>query len=340
MSYNGAVSVSKNTLQRRVITIPALFVAAILLTLLIPVWVPVMVLADALRAKFRFPLLRLVSFAFCWAWLETVGVVAAFGLWVIGQSGNQRAHYDLQRWWAAHLLDALRVTCGIRVETTDHAVFSPGPAVLFVRHASLADSLVSAYVITHLAQMRPHYVLKRELLSDPCLDVVGQRVPNYFLDRGANDSAPELAAIERLAAALGPADIGIIFPEGTRANPAKRVAAMAKLEQRDAARADKLKNLRHLLPPRPSGASAMMRGAPNVDVILAWHVGFEGLDTFGGILKALSRRFDPIRFVAHRVANAEVPSGDAFAPWLDDQWLRLDNEVDLALTERAERKLT
>ncbi len=334
------MSVSTNTLQRRVMTIPALFAAAVLLTVLIPVWVPLVLIADALRARFRFPQLRLISFAFCWAWLETVGVVAAFGLWAVGQRKNRRAHYELQRWWAAHLLDALRVTCGIRVETADHAVFSPGPAVLFVRHASLADSLVSAYVITHLAKMRPHYVLKRELLSDPCLDVVGQRVPNYFLDRGAYDSAPELAAIERLAAGLGPADIGIIFPEGTRANPAKRTAAMAKLEQRDEARAHKLKPLQHLLPPRPSGASVMRRGAPGADVILAWHVGFEGLDTFGGILKALSRRFEPIRFVAHRVSSADVPSGDAFAAWLDDQWLRLDNEVDRALAERAERKLT
>ena len=33
--------------------------------------------------------------------------------------------------------------------------------------------------------LRLRYVLKRELLWDPCLDIVGQRVPNIFVDRDA-----------------------------------------------------------------------------------------------------------------------------------------------------------
>jgi hypothetical protein len=32
------------------------------------------------------------------------------------------------------------------------------------------------------------------------------------------------------------------------------------------------------------------------------------------------------------VPRAEVPGGDAFADWLDEQWLRMDAEVDAALT--------
>ena len=55
---------------------------------------------------------------------------------------------------------------------------------MLCRHASLADSLVSAWVITSVAGMNPRYVLKRELLVDPCLDIVGNRLPNHFLDRG------------------------------------------------------------------------------------------------------------------------------------------------------------
>ncbi|CAB4883505.1 unannotated protein [freshwater metagenome] len=324
-------------MQRRLVTIPALFGAAVLLTLLIPLWLPLALVADALRARFRFPVARLLAFGVCWSWLETAGVLAAAALWVTGQRGNQRRHYALQRWWASKLLASLGATCGIRIETEQVDMFTPGPTVLFVRHASLADSLVSAYVITKLARLQPHYVLKRELLIDPCLDVVGQRVPNYFLDRGANDSAPELAAVERLAGGLGADDVGIIFPEGTRANPRKREAAMAKIVERDPARAARLSGLQHLLPPRPSGAAAMMRGAPAADLVLAWHVGFEGLDTFGGVLKALSRPFKPIRFVARRVPRAEIPSGDAFPEWLDKQWVQMDNEVGVALAARNER---
>jgi len=47
-------------------------------------------------------------------------------------------------------------------------------------------------------------------------------------------------------------------------------------------------------------------------VIVAWHVGFEGLDTFAGILVALNRRFPPIRFTARRVASADVLRDDRF----------------------------
>ncbi|MCU1365443.1 MAG: phospholipid/glycerol acyltransferase, partial [Ilumatobacteraceae bacterium] len=208
------------------------------------------------------------------------------------------------------------------------------PALLFVRHASLADSLVSAHVIVNLAGMNPRFVLKRELLADPCLDIVGQRVPNHFLDRDANDSAPELAALRALVGDMGPRDIGVIFPEGTRANPAKRLSALARIADRDPARAERMSALRQLLPPRPSGARAMVDGAPDADVVLAWHIGFEGLDTFGGILRALNRGVDPICFVARRVPAADVPRDDAFAGWLDEQWLRMDAEVDLALAAR------
>ncbi len=338
LGYNGVVSLATNTGQRRAVTVTGLFLLAVLLVVTLPLWVPLTMLADAVRLRFRFPTTRLLAFGVCWSWLEVAGVSAAFALWITGQRRNVRAHYSLQRWWATNLLGALRATCGIALDAQGVDALQPGPVLLFVRHASLADSLVSAYVVVALAGMQPRFVLKRELLVDPCLDIVGQRVPNHFLDRGANDTAPELAAVARLVEDLGPHDVGIIFPEGTRANPRKREAALARISERDPLRAERLSVLDHLLPPRPSGAQAMASGAPAVDVVLAWHVGFEGLDTFGGILNALGRPFPPIRFVARRVPAAEVPRGEGFAAWLDGQWISMDAEVGAALAERNERK--
>jgi len=234
----------------------------------------------------------------------------------------------------ASLLGAVRATCGIRLEIDDATALSPGPVVLFVRHASLADSLVTAHVVLTLAQMQTRFVLKRDLLVDPCLDIVGHRLPNHFLDRDANDSGPELSALRGLVAGMGSRDVAIIFPEGTRANPSKRSSALARIGARDPERARRVAALEHLLPPRPSGAQAMARGAPDVDVVVAWHVGFEGLDTFGGILRALARRPEPIRFVARRVPSAQVPRDEHFADWLDAEWLHMDAEVDQALAER------
>ena len=332
------MSLSASTVRRRIVSVPSLFCLAIVLLVAIPVWLPLTIVADLVRMQFRLPATRLLAFGLCWSWLEVAGVVAAFGLWSTGQRGNVRAHYGLQRWWAANLLGALRATCGITLEAEGVEALQPGPVLLFARHASLADSLVSAYVVVVLAEMQPRFVLKRELLADPCLDIVGHRVPNHFLDRGANDSTPELAAVAGLVADLGPRDVGIIFPEGTRANPTKRATALTRIGERDPARAQRLAVLGHLLPPRPSGAQAMASAAAAADVVLAWHVGFEGLDTFGGVLRALGRRFPPIRFVARRVPAAEVPRGEGFAAWLDEQWIRMDAEVDAALAERHERK--
>lgn len=326
-------------MKRRLLTIPGLYVGGVLLTVLTPVWLVVGLVIDLIGRRFRFPVVRLLAFAVLWVWLEIIGVTVAAVLWVTGQSRNHTAHYVLQRWWAARLLGALRVTCGVRVQVENVEALRPGPAILLARHASLADSLVSAYVVTSVAGMNPRYVLKRELLGDPCLDIVGQRLPNHFLDRQAPDSTPELLALEVLMSTLDEKSVGIIFPEGTRANPVKRSRALEKLSAKSNGRAERLQVLEHLLPPRPAGALALLRGSRTADVVIGWHVGFEGLDTFGGMLRALSQPFPPVRFALQRFPRAEIPSvevddGAAFTEWLDGQWIALDKVVDEALKAR------
>jgi 1-acyl-sn-glycerol-3-phosphate acyltransferase len=330
-------------MKRRLGSMTGLIFGAVILTVALPVWFPIVVLIDACRLRWRFPLARLLSFAVCWAWLETVGVVCSAFYWLTGQSKNLTKHYALQRWWADRLLAALKATCGFSVEVEEIEALQPGPILMFARHASLADSLVSAYVVTTLAQMKPRYVLKRELLADPCLDVVGQRLPNHFLDRNATDSTPELQALEALVTDIDVSTVGIIFPEGTRANEKKRKRAIEKIALIDSSRADRLHDMKHLLPPRPAGAAAMLRGCPSADVVFAWHVGFEGLDTFGGILRAISSRMPPIRFHLRRVERTGIPSNsitdtDELTKWLDSEWMRMDREVDEALKVRHEMR--
>lgn len=325
---------------RRWKTIPGLFLAAIVLTIAVPLWLPVALVVDAARGRFRFPVARLLSFGVMWSWLETAGVVTSAFFWLSGQRRNLRVHYALQRWWAARLMTALKWSTGLTVQVDDIDALRPGPVMLFARHASLADSLVSAYVTTSLARLNPRYVLKKELLLDPCLDVVGQRLPNHFLDREAADSAPELQALEDLVAPLDEHGVGVIFPEGTRANPTKRRRSLERIAVSFPDRAERLESLRHLLPPRTAGAAAMLRGNSTADVVMAWHVGFEGLDTFGGILRALARPMSPIRLSLRRVSRAEVPTStpddmEAFVRWIDEEWLRMDDEVDRALSERT-----
>jgi 1-acyl-sn-glycerol-3-phosphate acyltransferase len=316
-------------LGRRTASVTVVLATAWLLTVFAVPLGLVLAAADLVRGKFRLPLVRLAAFGWCWAWLETAGVTAASWLWLTGRRGDVDAHYRLQRWWAHRLMVALRGTCGITIEVDGAELLAPGPTVLLVRHSSLADSLLTAWVVTEHAGMRPRVVLKRELLSDPCLDIVGNRLPNCFLDRGAEDAAPGLAELTGMGATMDGRSVAIIFPEGTRSNPDKRRRALERIAERDPGRAERLAGLRHVLPPRPAGTRALLRGAQptGAGVVVGWHVGFDGLDTFAGILAALGRAREPIRM---RFARVDPPPEDtaAFERWLDDLWCGLDRDVE------------
>jgi len=311
--------------------VPAVVLAALLLTALLPVWLPLAALVDLLRGRWRCPTARLLGVALCWSWLETAGVTVAGVLWLSGRSGDLGPHYWLQRWWALWLIRALRVICGIKVSVEGGDGIGRGPFVALCRHASLADSLVSAWAFGSVLGLDPRYVLKRELSLDPCLDIVGNRLPNYFVDRSAVDTSAELAGIARMTEGMGEGGVAVIFPEGTRASAKKRASIMRRMSERDPERAARLGALRHLIPPQVSGAESLVTAVPAADVLLVWHVGFDGLDTFGGMLRALDGALVPARFVIERHPRATVPTGAGLGPWLDQKWLEMDAKVADAL---------
>jgi 1-acyl-sn-glycerol-3-phosphate acyltransferase len=313
--------------RRRVISVPAVFGCAVVLSITLPIWLPVSVIVDLVRARWRLPMARLLSFAVIWSWVECAGISRAFSEWVRGFSHDPERNYELMSWWTGSLMSGLRATTGLRLEVGGSDALSTGDAVVLSRHASLGDSLVSAWVLCCIAGLQPRYVLKKELLGDPCLDIVGLRVPNCFVDRGAADSGPELEAIAGLSEDLGCASVAVIFPEGTRASDAKRARALDRIAERDPARAARMSALQHLLPPRPAGSRALVSGAPGADIVLVWHTGFDGLDSFGGILRKLAMAPRSSRLVARRIPRSDVPDGANFEVWLDEQWLRMDTDV-------------
>ncbi|MGA1438362.1 MAG: lysophospholipid acyltransferase family protein [Ilumatobacteraceae bacterium] len=317
--------------RRRLVSVGSLSAGAVVLTAAAPVWLPVLVAADLVRGRRRLPLARLLTFGVCWSWIELAGVARAFGTFCVGRAHDEVSQYRLMKWWAGVLMRALERTIGFRAEVEGLDDLRGGDAIVLCRHASLADSLLSAWAVRCRADVWPRYVLKRELLADPCLDIVGNRIPNHFLDREAVDGSAELEAVRALGAGVGQGVVAVIFPEGTRSSARKRERALAKIAERDPDRAARMSGLVHLLPPRPAGASALLAGAPTADVVLAWHTGFDGLDTFGGMIRRLSAPLPPVRFVARRVARRDVPAGEAFVEWLDEQWLRMDTEVAEAL---------
>ena len=75
-----------------------------------------------------------------------------------------------------------------------------GPFLLLVRHTSLADTVLAATFLSHPNGIGLRYILKKELLWDPCLDIVGRRLPNHFVDRSGRNTERELNAVKSISA--------------------------------------------------------------------------------------------------------------------------------------------
>jgi 1-acyl-sn-glycerol-3-phosphate acyltransferase len=311
------------------VTVSALVLIAVLLLVALPVWVPLSAAYDLVRRKWRMPTLRLMLFFLLWAWNELAGVKALFAIWVFGQGRNHRAHYSVQRWWCRNIIVALRVTVGLRVEVVGAEHAGRGPYVVFARHASLADSIISCFVVNNTMGLNPRYVLKSDLKMVPCLDILGHRTPNCFVHRGSGNVQGELDALANMVNGLAEGDAAVIFPEGSRANPAKQERELGRLAERHPERHARLSGLQRLLPPKPAGAGALLDAAPQADVVTVWHEGLDGLDTFPGMLEALADRTVRAHVVVTFHPRSEVPSGPAFEEWIDRRWVEMDDAVSM-----------
>lgn len=317
----------QRTWLRRTVMVTGVVLLAVGLTATLVVWVPLLLLVDIIRRRWRCPLLRFTAFGMLWAWMETLGVLGAGGLWVIGRGSSLGANYRLQAWWTRGVIASLRVTVGLTIEVEGAPVRGGGPFIALCRHASLADSIMSAWVFVTHSGLKPRYVLKQELKMDPCLDIVGHRLPNYFVDRKSPNVSSELQGIEQMARDLQQGDVAVIFPEGTRANPIKRERLLEALQRRTPERAQRLQQLKYLLPPKPAGAHALVAAVPQATVLTMWHSGFDGMDTFKGIVQVLAKRAVRVhvRIVEHH--RSTVATGEAFVAWLDTQWTLMDDSV-------------
>lgn len=272
---------------------------------------------------------RLALFAAVFLGYEMAGLGSALWLWVTGRAGDEAAHARLQRWWACGLFRAAARIFALELEIEGDDAAEPGPLVVFVRHASLADTLLPEVVLADRHGLRLRYVLKRELLLEPCIDVVGQRLRCAFIRRGSGESERELAAIAALAEDLGPGDGALIYPEGTRFTPEKLARARARIAASgQAERVTRASALRHVLPPRTAGPLALLAAAPAADVLWLAHTGLEGLATLRDVLSGgiVGRR---IQVKLWRTPRSVIPRERAAAVgWLDGEWARVDAWID------------
>ena len=317
---------------------PLVFVGFVVATLALPVLAAAALVLDVLlRATRGRPWVALRLVAMLWVYLaaEVGGILGLFAIWLIaGLAGGGRRRrivdrtYALQGAWATVLFGALRRLYSLRFEVEGDDAVEPGPILLFMRHASIVDTLLPSVLVTIPHGIRLRYVLKQELLSDPCLDIAGNRLPNAFVLRGSGESAREVARVRALACGLGPEEGVLIYPEGTRFTGAARRRALERLAARgDSELHGRGKAMKNVLPPRVGGPLALLEGNAEADVVVCAHHGLEGLaritDVWRGEL--VGRR---IAVCFWRRPRNEIPAEhDERVRWLFEEWERVDRWI-------------
>lgn len=301
-----------------------------LLTAASPLLLVAVAIVDLVRRD-RAAGLRLLAMIWVFLTAELVGVAVAALIWVrhVVQPGRDpdrflEDNYRLQRAWASTLLSASQRVLGLRFTVEGDQEAAAGPVLVLMRHTSIVDTLLPVVFLGARHGLRLRYVLKTELSIDPCLDIVGHRLPNCFVDR-AGDTAREVELVGRLADDLSPRDGVLIYPEGTRFTPRRQVRARERLAERDPDLYARALELRHVLPPRPGGTLALLEhGLPGADVVIVAHTGLERLvrmhDVLSGELVGAQ-----VRVRMWRIPGDEVPvDREARVRWLFDRWAGVD----------------
>ena len=326
---------------RRIRGIALELVGFVLITALFPVLLIVALGIDLYRRAFQGrPMVAIRLLPFLWWFLLTelwaLGVLGTLWLRSGGPLGRgsavrRRGVYWLRPRWARSHLGAFKLLFGLRIEIDGLDEVEPGPVLIMIRHASIADNLLPDMTVALRKGYGLRFVVKRELQALPAIDIGGRWIPTNFLNR----ADAEIGEMVRLSHMLGSREGVVIFPEGTRANPTKIARAKEIVRERQPDVAPLAETMVNLLPPRLGGPFALLREAPELDVVFYAHAGFDGYEYMsdiwaGGLVGAT------VRIKLWRVPAAEIPSGGSdreLTEWLYGHWQAMDGWVGEQLAE-------
>ncbi len=322
-------------LQRRLVTIPRTAALFLGLTILFPVLLVLTGGVDLIRGLVTHkPWIATRLLMIGWVYLAgqmVVVVVSAFHWLAVLPSGSERSAtlaegaYDLQAWWVRFIVAAMERVLGLRFESTNNDIVAPGPVIVLFRHASIVDNMLPYVFVSDRAGIRLRWVLKKELLSDPALDIGGNRMPNYFVDRHSDSSEQETANIAALGANLGPDEGILLFPEGTRFSQDEYEARMLRLSESSPDLYRIMEGRDQVLPPRTGGVLALLDSG--MDVVFGIHTGLESLRGLKEIWREapVGRR---IQVTFRRVPASNIPlEASDRIKWLYEQWAQVDDTI-------------
>jgi 1-acyl-sn-glycerol-3-phosphate acyltransferase len=327
---------------RRPITVTVWLVMSIVCLALSPVLLALAALASAVSGRPRaliFAELVVAYFA-----LELATLIACGALWLasgggvlMGTEPFQRLHYRLLRWFVHGFATRWSALLEIDVPPPEpgeatRALESDRPLLFFSRHAGPGDTILLIDRLLTRFDRLPSVVFKQSVAFDPCVDLIGHRLPHAVLD--TSDQQECERRIEEVAAGLRGHGVLLLFPEGGNFTAERRHRAVGKLwrtgRRREAARAE---HMSHVLPPRPTGALAALRGNPRADVIFGAHSGL-GLAAFPREIwhaMPLRRTFATHMWLSPAAERPIEP--EVQVRWLYDWWKRLDEWIEQHGTE-------
>ncbi len=321
-------------LRRRIVTIPLVLLASFTVWVLSPLLLGLAVAADLLTGPRRLRLTRLVLFGLNYVLLECGAIGAAAALWPVTGFGlftkrrwAIRLNAGVERWWVVSVMRATQRWMYVDIHVDDLDDLRQGPMVIAAHHVSFFDAVLPAVLLAWArSDAIARYTLKREMLLSPAIDLFGHRLPNHFVDRTPAIRSVELEGFTALARDLH-TDALVVFPEGTFHTEVRAERAVARIGRTDPERAERVGRLRHMLPLRPAGLSALLDAAPQADLVLVAHAGFAAFGTIRAVIANTPLR-GPVAVRITRVAAADIPSDPSQrTAFLDAQWLAMDEWI-------------
>ena len=207
-----------------------------------------------------------------------------------------------------------------------------GRLLVLARHVSTAETLLPILLLQARHGIPLRYVLKSELRWISPIDLYGGWMGYAFVRRDAEGKRQALHSLTVLGAHMPPDSGVVIYPEGTRWTPEKADQRREELAaQGPSPDLELARELRALLPPKAGGTQALRAAAPDADVLLYAHTGFENGATLGDVWDGgwIDLR---IRVRFERAPAARVPEApDEVEVWLREVWRRLDRWVVASL---------
>jgi hypothetical protein len=326
---------------RRVVVAPLVLAICLALVVVSPALLVLAGVIDLFLPGNDWRTLRLVAFCVAYLIFEVAGIAWMFVLWVASGFGlairserMQTLHYGFMKWQLKQVNGAARAFFRLRIFIEDRPEPTPGPVLVFSRHAGPGNSLMLVGTLMIGYHRRPRIVMLAKLQWDPLYDMLGNRLPNRFIQHDPKARDVYIKAIADLARGMGDRDAFVLFPEGHDFTHTLRLRAIAHLRRKGfRGHADKAERMRNVLPPRHRGTMSAIEAAPEADVVFVAHTVLEDIGSFRDLWSRIPFR-GPIRSRYWRLPPTEVPHGEQEQiDWLYAWWARIDQWIDERRTD-------